>query len=525
MKKIFYSFAILSLLFTSCNTMEDIYNDIDAIETAISGEAVFTLTDADYDDLGLNNGYFSSTDGAKVDLPAFLTNKFPAWGAESLAAVTFNLYSPIKFETYTVTDADYTALDVSSLNNSGDYNDFFDQKFPSEVQGTVIDLTFKTEPTILNYTLTDDDFNLVGNGNYDNFDIRSGRAEEDIEVRRAKIQTILLKNFPEAADAAKYNVTYAVYDGSPGTLEMLLQQQQNEPGSSLTTNYTLTDDDFDFVGNGQYDNFDIRSGKDEETVEARRAKIEAILLNNFPATAAGDLYNVEYAVYDGSAGTLNMLLEFDGAGYTIFSTTSYEFYMFELEDTTMRFTLVDDWAAPITFTKDEYTLMGQRYPNFSDNDEAIYKIGIYLRTLYQFAAADDFVAVEYNYYSNGVSQRNVNFVFDGSVWNSIDTVIEETIKFGHDGATWVPDNTIKYTLTGADYTLVGNGNYGNFDVRAGKDEAEESVRLDKVNTILLNNFPNDLEGQKYIVTYNIYNGAAGVQSLSVVKTDGVYIKQ
>ena len=39
---------------------------------------------------------------------------------------------------------------------------------------------------------------------------------------------------------------------------------------------------------------------------------------------------------------------------------------------------------------------------------------------------------------------------------------------------------------------------------------QESVRLDKVNTILLNNFPSDAEGQKYIVTYNIYNGAAGV---------------
>ena len=45
MKKIFYSFAILSLLFTSCNSpMEDIYEEIDAIETIISGEATITLT-------------------------------------------------------------------------------------------------------------------------------------------------------------------------------------------------------------------------------------------------------------------------------------------------------------------------------------------------------------------------------------------------------------------------------------------------------------------------------------------------
>lgn len=53
MKKIFYSFAILSLLFTSCNPMEDIYEEIDALESVISGEATYTLTDEDYDDLEL----------------------------------------------------------------------------------------------------------------------------------------------------------------------------------------------------------------------------------------------------------------------------------------------------------------------------------------------------------------------------------------------------------------------------------------------------------------------------------------
>jgi len=505
--------------------MEDIYEKLDAQETVISGEATYTLTDADYDALDLSFGNFSSIEDAKDMLPDFLSGKYPAWGAESLAGVTFKLYSPIKFESYTVTEADYTTIGVTGLNNSGDFNDFFGYKFPSEVKGTVVDLTYNTEPTIINYTLINADYDLVGNGRFNNFDIRSGRAEEDIEVRRAKIQTILLNNFPDAADATKYNVTYAFYDGSNGTLEMLLKQQQNAPDASLTTNYTLTDADFELVGNGTYNNFDLRPGKDEETVEARRVKIETILLNNFPSAVAGDLYNVTYAIYDGDAGTRVMLVEFDGTGYTIFSTTSYEFYTFVLEEATTRFTLTDEWAAPITFTSDEYSLMGQRYPNFSDKDEAIYNIGIYLRTLYQFAAPDDFVTVEYDYYSGGVSQINVNYIFDGSVWNAIPTVIDQTIKFGHDGNSWVPDNTIKYTLTAADYELVGNGNYGNFDVRDGKVEKPESVRLEKINTILLNNFPSAAEGQKYLVFYNIYNGANGVWSLAVIKEGSVYVKQ
>ena len=517
MKKIFYSFAILSLLFTACNPMEDIYENLDTQETIISGEATYTLTDTDYDDLDLTYGNFSSIEDAKSMLPDFLTGKFPVWGAESLAAVTFKLYSPIKFETYTVTDADYTAVGLTSLNTASEFNSFLGSKFPSEANGTVVELTYNTLAPQIDYTLEDADFALVGNGNYNNFDIRSGKDEETLEVRRAKIETILLKNFPDTPAGQQYLVTYDIYDGNSGTKQMLVQLNASNE-YVLITGYTLTDEDFDLVGNGNYDNFDIRSGKDEETVEARRAKIETILLENFPSAVSGDQYFVTYAVYDGSANIRNMLLEFDGSGYMLVEAT--------LISKTTRYTYTGSWSEPVTFTPAEYSLMGQQtYPNFSDNDEAVYNIGIYLRTLYQFAAPDDFVAVEYNYYSGGVSQRNVNFVFDGSVWNAIPNVIDETIKFGHDGTTWVPDNTIKYTLIGADYALVGNDRYENFDVRTGKDEEQESVRLDKINTILLNNFPSDAEGQKYIVTYNIYNGADGVWSLSVIKEGGAYIKQ
>jgi hypothetical protein len=536
MKKIFYSFAILSLLFTSCNPIEDIYEELDSkakIE-GIVGDVSRTLSDEDYETLDLSYGNFSSIDDAKSLLPDFLSAQYPALGVSynedgsinkaSSAAITYKLYSPIKFESYTVTDADYTALGLTSLNDSDDFNDFFANNFPSEVKGTVVDLTYQTEPTITDYTLTDADYLSVGN-TYKNFDIRVGRDEETIDARRLKIQTILLANFPDAPDATKYNVSYEVYDGSVSNLEMEVKQQQNQPDASLTTNYTLTEADFALVGNSQYNNFDVRDGKDEQTVEARRAKIETILLNNFPAATTGDLYNVTYDIYNGTNTTDIMLVEFDGTGYAIFNTTSYELYTFVLEEATTRFTLSNEWAAPITFTNDEYTLMGQRYPNFSDKDEAEYKIGIYLKTLYQFAAADDFVAVEYDYYSGSVGAENVNYVFDGSVWNAIPTVIDNVLKFGHNGTNWVPDNTIKYTLTNADFDSVGNGFYNNFDIRTGKDEETVEARLVKINIILKANFPAAEEGQKFSVTYDVYDGTNSTRTTNVVKTGADYILQ
>ena len=354
MKKIFYSFAILSLLFTSCNPMEDIYSEIDATETVISGEATYTLTDADYDALGLNYGNFSSSDDAKADLPGFLTDKYPAWGAESLAAVTFKLYAPKvterSLEVYTVSSDDYADNGHTYGNFSRDYHitDFLDIKYPN------------------------------------------------------------------AANRLLVSLTYKYYSGSVSTLN-------------------------------------------------------------------------------------NGFLFVNGA-----------------------------WEMAAGITDDEYTAMGEGYSNFSSEDEAIAKVSVFLVDKFKYSGkmAGDIEAIMYKLYTGGsVKSFIANFIYDGASWSEYNNVIDETIKFGHDGTTWVPDNTIKYTLTGADYTLVGNGNYGNFDVRAGKAEEQESVRLDKVNTILLNNFPSDAEGQKYIVSYNIYNGAAGVMSLAVIKEGSAYVKQ
>ena len=295
--------------------------------------------------------------------------------------------------------------------------------------------------------------------------------------------------------------------------------QLNAAGNYVLINgYTLTDADFDSVGNGRFNNFDIRSGRSEETVESRRAKLETILLANFPAAAVGDQYFVTYAIFDGSAGTRNMLLENNGTGYDLVGAT--------LISKTSKFVYTGSWAAPITFTAEEYATMGQRFPNFSDSTEGQRLIGIYLRTLYPFAAADDFVAVEYNLFSGGsVSQRNVNYVFDGTVWNAVPTVINTSLKFGHNGITWVPDNTIKYTLTNADYELVGNGRFNNFDLREGRDEATVEARLAKINTILKNNFPSSAQGQKFAVSYAFFDGTRGTLTLNVILEGSDYILQ
>ena len=444
MKKIFYLFAITAFVFTSCNPLEDTNAEVDALtaKDALVDDLVLTLTDEDYTALELNFGSFSSNEDAKSMIPNLLTMNYPQLGVtflangeinqSSSALVTYKLFSPISRETYTVSEADYTAFGATSLNTDSEFDTFLTSKYPSVANGTVVELTYNTLVPQIDYTLSGADYALVGNGNFNNFDIRSGRSEE--------------------------------------------------------------------------------------TIESRRVKIEEILLNNFPDTPAGQQYLVTYTVFDGSAGTRDMLVQLNAANEYVLING--------LISKTSRFTYTGSWAKPITFTEAEYTLMGQRFPNFGDSSEANRIIAIYLRTLYPFAAADAFVAVEYNFFRSGsVSPRNTNFVFDGTVWNAIPTVIDTTLKFGHNGTTWVPDNTIKYTLIAADYDSVGNGRFNNFDTRAGNDEETVEQRLAKINTILKNNFPNAGQGQKYAVTYAFYDGASGTATLNVILEGSDYILQ
>ncbi|MGK0421405.1 MAG: putative small secreted protein, partial [Polaribacter sp.] len=61
MKKIFYLLAITAFVFTSCNPLEDINAEVDALTAndALIGDVSRTLSDEDYETLDLSYGNFS----------------------------------------------------------------------------------------------------------------------------------------------------------------------------------------------------------------------------------------------------------------------------------------------------------------------------------------------------------------------------------------------------------------------------------------------------------------------------------
>lgn len=67
------------------------------------------------------------------------------------------------------------------------------------------------------------------------------------------------------------------------------------------------------------------------------------------------------------------------------------------------------------------------------------------------------VPVAFDFY-NGTSTNTAYgiFVFEDGEFNYVPKVAERSLQFGNNGTEWVPDNTIRYTLSGSDYGIIAS---------------------------------------------------------------------
>lgn len=565
MKKILYIFALVSLVFTSCeDPLEDTYAELDADpsnETPILGDEIYTLTDSDYDDLDLNFGNFSSVDQAKELLPAFLTNNFsPAWDNGSLVNVIFKLYNPLILDEYTVTDADYDELvengeiNQPHLSTIDDINSFFEFKFPQLQTGNFVRLTYQVKAERIEYELTEDDYDSVGNGQFDNFDVRPGRDEEDIAVRVEKISTILNSNFSDLPIGQRFLVAYKVFNGSVEDEEIELRYNGTDYEIPLA-GYELVGGDYDAIvtelaatypdptgSMERFGNFERRSDSDAYWSDEMIVEALNIVLNNLNPTASeGVQYSVTYSIYNGSPGEETKILELQGDAYV--ELTDIEEELVLKSETKLYALTSNDWEEPFTFEPDDYTAMGQRFPNFSNDETAFRNIAIFLGLEFPFAEEGDVVPVAYDFFvsGEGVGERYANFAFENGAFSVVPNVIDSSLQFGLENGEWVPDNTINYALTGADVDIIVAGltgrdgfadavdnvdTFGSFERRPTDNEFWSDDMLLEAFKILFNNInPNAEEGQKYNVTITTYTGSVGEESFNLIKEGGDWIYQ
>ncbi len=330
------------------------------------------------------------------------------------------------------------------------------------------------------YTLTEDDYDDIGLS-YPNFN--------SVDDARNLLPDFLLERFPYYGSKSAAKISFDIY-------------QPLRTEDSLVV-YTVTTEDYDmYEETEQYNNFD-----DED-------QIYTFLNDKYSDAVNRMLVSLTYKYYDGTAQTLN-----NGFLY-----------------------VNGEWNFIQGFTDAEYNLMGESYANFSSEEEAETKIPIYLEDKFKYETVEegDIQPIMYKLY-DGASRKTLSyvkyFIYTGVMWETYDNTIEETIQFGNVNGIWVPDNTIRYTLSGADYGTIATAladkypnpagsadNYGNFDRRpTNANYWNDDMILEGMNILLDTIAPNAEEGQKYVITYEIYNGSNGTEEISLIKADGEWV--
>ena len=347
---------------------------------------------------------------------------------------------------------------------------------------------------VFDYTLTEDDYLDVLGLDFPNFN--------NVDAAKELVPLVLKENFPVLGANSLATVTFDLYQPVSTERSLIV--------------YTVTTADYDaYPDTEEFNNFD-----DED-------QIYTFLDDKFGAVANRTLVSLTYKFYNGSTNTLNN-------GFLRVNGT---------------------WQFALGLTNAEYTAVGQGFNNFNSEDEALRKLPIFLKEKFKYDDIEEGTvkSAMYKLYTTDVDDVDndgsttdrttysyiANFTFLGSEWVEYNNVVSQTLQFGNDGSNWIPDNTIAYSLTSADYTYIADEldekypsqtasmlRYGNMDRRTGNDAFwSDEMILEAFNLLLDDLDPNAEEGQKYAVTFDVYNGSNTTETFLLIKTDGSWVKQ
>lgn len=547
MKKIIYYLLVLAVIFTGCNPLEDITDDIQAAGNPTVGEAIITLTDEDYEEIGIGVTFFESIDEAKELIPDFLSNRYPAWGKGSSALVGYTLESGSDF----IGIMDYTGapayqLGLDDYAKTGEEGSAF---YPNIVPNDFI-------PEILNSA-----FDTAVEG-----DIVLARYDQFIETPIVGLANIYQASFPTNYDDFENIDVLGAQGWTSGAAN--IEGSGFSSGSFANEDWFVSPEinlagqsDLKFQINQEVDLFgsdegliDILVSTNYTTGTDPNDSAVTWTVFNFDKNAYGDLTlsdDLDFSAYDGE--TIHVAFKYTSTDDNSprWRVESFSIRTIGVEgevDNKGDYYTYDGaaWEAienVYYLSKLDYDAMGEdsgrpgRFNNFSSSIDPENFIPQFLSATppHDFAQDGDELILIYKYFNGDtVTQGNGYSVIDG-VWTPDVT----QFQFGHDGNKWVPDNTIRYTFTESDIDFVSSefvtkyeaaadnvGFFRSFDTRAGSDTAWNSdMILDAISIVLDRLNPGAEDGQKYSVSMVVYNGSTVTESQAVIKEAGVWIYQ
>ena len=532
MKKIFLLLTVFSMVFTSCEPLEDIYKEVEVSD--IAGEVTYTLIDDDYETLGLDNRYFSSEDEAKSLLPNFLSDNYALWGKGSTASVLYKIETLVGYTgalDYSLTLADYPgALEnatafyenenptellpdilASGITNAAD-GDVVLAKYKQYVGETVNGITefytvdFAGEGTLLDYEPVSVNGDQVWEGS--NYGAKmTGYADGNRNPNEDWLisSDIDLSSFPNATLETTQIFNY----GDPSGFSVL-----------ISTDYT------DDILAATWDVIELTNVPDGTSWDAVLS--EAYSLSDYN----GETINIafKYISTDSDAGTYEIVdVSLKAPGVEGVAEPSSEFYTFDGSSWELS-------EGVYYLSDDDFDSMGEgsgqpgKYNNFSSSTSPSDYLPTFLDSKYPYAQEGDKLSLIYKFYEDSLQLKGDTYIYSSGVWEDL----KYTIDFSHDGSIWAP--ATKYEFIAADYTLIADTyrteegyesavanleSYGNISTFNWNEEQIDAA----INTVLKTRFPDAEEGQNFDVIVFVYNGSSQNKTFNYTLSSGVYIRR
>jgi hypothetical protein len=550
MKKIIYLLTLSAFVFTACAPNEDINAEIDAQDNPIVGDATYTFTDEDYEALELGSGSFSSVDDAKTMIAPYLQTiaPFQYWGNGSSVTVNYELYvgsadgvSDYTYaDSYEFSNADYAATGSNAFGfyPNVDPNDeipaVLDAQIMDATEGQILLVEYDQYIDTPDVGLTNlyqasfpanfDDFELIdASGSLDAWTTGSSNVQGSGFSSGAQAnEEWLISPEVDLSDGSDllFQITQEIdFLGDPSLIDVLIATDYIEGGDVASATWTALSFDKTIYGSmTTSEDFDF-SAYDGETIHI--ALKYSSTDSDSPRWRVQD-FAVKAIGISGDAVSYGTYYMYSGGAWELAENVYY-------------------------LSSADFDSMGEgsgepgRFDNFSSSVSPNSYLPAFLAINFPYGQEEEELIVTYAYYSSssGAQVRGNLYTFTDGAWMAHQSTISTSLQFGHDGTQWVPDNTIRYTLVDSDYDVVastllttagfedaaGNlDNYGNFNRTGSGSSWSDEMMVTAMGVVLDNLDPSAADGQKYITTYNIYDGSSGTEDRSLIKEAGIWIQ-
>lgn len=556
MKRIvFLLTAFIGLSLLGCDPIEDINKDLAEQADPVIGTDEFTLTSDDYADL-VDQGdedpdfyemfeAFSDLDDAKEILPPFLADKYPFWGDGSSVKVYFNLFDGnpedvsalVNADVYILGSSDYPTSNSNAFLLEENVEMTLDQvlanQFPMPTEDQVVRLGYNsfTEAPVTGLASV---YEAAFPANYDDFELVSvsgpdalGWTVESTNVQGSGFDggAVAVEEWlisPEIDLSGQTGLSFRItqeidFLGDPDLIDIMISTDYTTGTDPMMATWTplafdktiygnlTTSEDFDFSA---YDGENIHVGLKYSSTDSDspRWRVQDFAIRTTGFSGPTESLSAYYRFFDGSWGEVNDVYYLSVADYD---------------------SMGEDSGQPGAFNNFSGSVLPENYlPQF-------------LSIKYPFAQEEDEIFVIYRFFQGGsvgtVTKGNL-YTFTNGEW--VPSV--SSLQFGLDNGIWVPDNTIRYTLSSGDYALVVTqltgvegfeaavenlDSFGNFNRAGGSTNWTDEMVITALNFVLDSVNPSAEEGQKYIVTIATWAPGNSTEDFALIKEGGEWVSQ